>query len=104
MGYGIRWLREVGRVLRSINVRDVFRIFVGCLKGRSLARPGRIWKDKWPLRSRDSGCELHSNGSGHVEVENTSGLSSLMNVPEICRVGEYYLHRSGGLCPVWLTV
>jgi hypothetical protein len=82
--YGVRWLREVGCVSRSINVRNVFRIFVRSLKGRSLARPGRMWKDKWPLRSRDSGCELHSHGSGHVEVANTSGHSSLMNVPEIC--------------------
>ena len=84
MGYGIRSLRDVGCVSRSTNVKNVFRIFVGSLKGGSLARPGHIWKDKWPLRSRDSGCELHSHGSGHVEVANTSGHGSLINVPEIC--------------------
>jgi hypothetical protein len=71
-------------VSRSINVRNVFRIFVESLKGRSLARPERMWKDKWPLRSRDSGCELHSQCSDHVEEANTAGHSSLMNVPEIC--------------------
>jgi hypothetical protein len=71
-------------VSRSINVRNVFRIVVGSLKGRSVSRSGCIWKDKWPLRSRDSGYELHSHGSGHVEVANTSGHSSLNNVPEVC--------------------
>jgi hypothetical protein len=71
-------------VSRSINARNVFRIFVGSLMGRSLARPGRIWKDKWPLRRKDSGCELHSHGFGHVETANTSGHSSVMNVPEVC--------------------
>ena len=77
----------------SINIRNVFSIFVGCVKGRSLARPGRIWRYRLPLKSRDSGRELHPPGPGHIEVANTCGHSSLMNVREICGAGEYCLHK-----------
>jgi hypothetical protein len=60
--------------------------FVGSLREDHLQDLGvHVYgRTSWPLRSRDSGYELHSHGSGHVEVANTSGHNSLMNVPEIC--------------------